>query len=467
MDIKLSVIIILALLFIPAYFVFAQTPAICGELEYSTLREGSFSCEKINADSRTVDVVNTIDPRAPECPLGVRKVTIVNKKLIPECNNVSQACSNSEYYGGFAEEQVQCISASSKSHYGKSCAKNQILRGVNEDSSLDCVDISIDLFCPNKQYLAGAKPESEKLYMVGSGSNSLYVLDTEATDRSPATRIGRNFTTSNGQPYASPRSITSHHERLYMIDTYRNSFLRLITNPGDNNLPGLRVGNFFSDMAYQPESITSHNGELYMIGSGRDALFVLNTEALISYFIDAEGPATRIGTTFEDVEDAPISITSHNGKLYMVGSGSASLYELNTEAPGNPATIVGMTFEDMEDTPTSITSHNGKLYMVGSGSASLYELNTEAPGNPATIVGMTFEDMEDTPTSITSHNGKLYMVGSGSASLYELNTEAPGNPATIVGMTFEDMEGSPESIASYSTGRGIEPICKNLSRLDS
>ena len=151
MDIKLSVIIILVLLFIPTYFVFAQTPDICGELEYSTLREGSFSCETIETNSRSVEVVNKIDSRA--CSLGVREVMIVNKKLVSTCNNVSQVCGDSEYYGGFTGEKVQCISIP-ESHYGKSCAKNQSLIGVNEDSSLDCVDISINLSCPVGQYVA-------------------------------------------------------------------------------------------------------------------------------------------------------------------------------------------------------------------------------------------------------------------------------------------------------------------------
>ena len=154
MDIKLPIIIILALLFLPVYFVFAQTPQICGEFEYSTLREGSFSCEKVEADSNVVDeLVDIVSDLA--CPFGVKEVKIVNKELIPECNNVSQVCGDSEYYGGFTGGQVQCISISYKSHYGKSCAKNQILVGVNENTSLDCMDISIDISCPEGQYLRG------------------------------------------------------------------------------------------------------------------------------------------------------------------------------------------------------------------------------------------------------------------------------------------------------------------------
>ena len=117
----------------------------------------------------------------------------------------------------------------------------------------------------------------------------------------------------------------------------------------------------------------------------------------------------------------------------------------------------------MEGSPQSITSHNGKLYMVGSRRDSLYELNTEATGiSPAKKIGMSFGfpgdgsqggRQEGNPRSITSHNGKLYMVGSGSASLYELDTEATGDPAKKIGTSFgsrgSNQERTPQSIVSY------------------
>ena len=231
--------------------------------------------------------------------------------------------------------------------------------------------------------------------------------------------------------------------QLYMILFNETTLYTLRTE--DEGSPGRTHPVFGGED--NPRSITSHNGKLYMVGWDSASLYELDT------IVSAWNPATIVGTTFEDVEDAPISITSHNGKLYMVGQDSASLYELDTEEAGNPAKIVGTTFEDVEDTPVSITSHNGKLYMIGIGhdSASLYVLDTEATDrSPATIVGTTFEDIEDDPRSITSHNGKLYMVGSGSDSLYELDTEEAGNPATIVGTTFEDLEARPQSITSHN-----------------
>ena len=237
-----------------------------------------------------------------------------------------------------------------------------------------------------------------KLYMIGSRRDALYVLDTEAT-RSPATRIGTRF----GGQEGNPRSIASHNGKLYMIGNVSDSLYELDTEAKGKS-PATIIGMSFGDQMDHPISITSHNGKLYMIGFDSASLYELDTEAT------GKSPATIVGESFGTYEDSPYSITSHNGKLYMVGSSSDSLYELDTEATGNPATKIGTSFGFPEDgsqggrqegVPRSITSHNGKLYMVGYDSNSLYELDTETTENPATIVGTRFR--EDFPISIASH----------------------------------------------------------------
>ena len=426
MDIKLPIIIILALLFFPVYFVFAQTPAICGELEYSTLREGSFSCEKVEADLNAVDNIDRINDLA--CPLGVREVEIVNKELVPKCNNVSQLCDDSEYYGGFNEGEVQCISISLKSHYGRTCARNQILRGINEDSSLDCMDISIDISCPEGQYLTGIKTHNG-LYMIGS-SGFLYELDT--TGRRPARRIGGSFSGLE----KTPVSITSHNGKLYMIGS-SSDFLYELDTTGKR--PARRIGRIFRDQENDPRSITSHKGKLYMIGGRRDTLYELDTTG-------SRRPARRIGISFGDQEDDPRSITSHNGKLYMIGQHVTSLYELDTTGR-RPARRIGGSFGGANN-QQSITSHKGELYTIGSFSDLLYKFDTEATGSPATGIGRSFRDQEDDPRSIASHNERLYMIGDSSDSLYELDTTG-SRPARKIGESF-DGESDPISIASHS-----------------
>ena len=192
------------------------------------------------------------------------------------------------------------------------------------------------------------------------------------------------------------------------------------------------IGSPFTDQENFSQSITSHNGKLYMIGLS-NTLYELNP---------ITGTTTALGGSFSETE--PRSITSHGGKLYMVGHTSDTLYELN---PTNGvATAIGSPFTDQENFPVSITSHGGKLYMLGSASKRLYELNTTT--GEATAIGSPFSDEESLPRSITSHNGKLYMVGDEEDRLYELNTTT--GEATAIGGTFTDGEFFPHSITSHN-----------------
>ena len=71
-----------------------------------------------------------------------------------------------------------------------------------------------------------------------------------------------------------------------------------------------------------PQGLASHNGVLYMVGSGRDWLYTLNTTT---------GVATRVGSSsqFGVSESFPTGLASHGGILYMVGSNNDWLYTLN------------------------------------------------------------------------------------------------------------------------------------------
>ena len=332
----------------------------------------------------------------------------------------------------------------------------------NLESSIEGAQVAVDKI--DKAHDSAAEEKCKafaKLYMIRGSSDSLYELNTEAVGRSPATVVGTSFGGPNpgdGQE-RYPVSITSHKGKLYMIGSSSDSFYELDTEAVGRSSATI-VGTSFGGQENFPQSITSHKGKLYMIGAVSRSLYELNTEAT-----EDEDPATKIGDSFGALvggqERHPTSITSHNGKLYMIGSHGDSLYELDTEALHNedPATKIGESFGGQENNPISITSHNGKLYMVGESSDFLYELDTTGR-SPARKIGESFGDQETIPTrapkhfhtlrrSITSHNGKLYMIGSGSNSLYELDTEATGDPATKIGTTFGGMESGPTSIAFH------------------
>ena len=245
-----------------------------------------------------------------------------------------------------------------------------------------------------------------------------------------------------GQYLTGARTEIGINNGLYMIGF--SGFLYELNTEAIGD-PARKIGKSFGVETF-PTSITSHNGKLYMVGRGSNFLYELNIEAT-----RRESSATRIGESFGDMEDTPTSITSHAGKLYMVGKNSDWLYELDTTGR-SPARRIGESFGDQEDDPSSITSHNGKLYMVGDG-GFLYELDTTGR-NPARRIGTKIKSRFGSGgglSSITSHNGKLYKVAVG-GFLYELNTEATGNenPATLIGVHFYDQEDDPRSVTSHN-----------------
>ena len=432
----------------------------CENNELATLGANGLRCKTVEViKTPTAQDINITDTT---CPFGIKNFNIdSSRNLSYECV-VPVECSENQFLSVQADLTFTCIGYNNSTLKDSSCVLGETISGFDEEGVPICTPIPSILAgginCPEGQYLSGVRLEAS-LYVVATNLNNIYELNTEATvDRSPFRYFGDLLSSED-----EPRSITEHNGKLYMIGDDTDSLYELDTKVTRNtrNISTI-VGITFGDQEDDPQSITSHNGKLYMIGQSSNSLYVLNTEA-------TGDPATRIGEPFDtegaplDIEGAPRSITSHNGKLYMIGGDTDSLYVLDIEATGNPATIIGESFSDQEDEPRSITSHNGKLYMVGSGSDSLYELNTEATGDPATKIGERFKG-EGNPRSITSHNGSLYMVGRSSRSLYVLNTEPKQyeDTATRIGRktTFLSRFSGLQSITSYSGD--AEAICADI-----
>ena len=495
-----AIVLLIFVIFVQSQIIFGQAEDMmgetpkeiiteCGENELATLGANGLRCVKAERAPTTKDINIT----TTSCPFGIKNFNIDSSRTLSYTCVEPSVCGENQFLSAQAGQAGQggptftCIGYDIPILKDKFCPPDNKISGFDEEGVPICTPLTnplVGIRCPEGEYLKGVGEHS--LYMIGKSSDSLYVLNTEATE-SPATKIGRSFSSRE----TTPVSITSHNGKLYMVGSSSDSLYELDPT---GRITARIIGTSFGGVETTPVSITSHNGKLYMVGRSSDSLYELDPTGRIT--------ARIIGTSFGDgdggsnQELTPRSITSHNGKLYMVGSGSDSLYVLDTEARGeSPATKIGRNFgfpppvrsglqEEsgrQEGSPTSITSHNGKLYMVGSGSDSLYVLDTEARSeSPATKIGIRFAG-EGSPVSITSHRGKLYMVGSGRDLLYELNTEARGdpatltarsivgggeNPATIIGTGFGSVggsrqESSPTSITSLSIATR-DPICVNF-----
>ena len=497
-----AIVLLIFVIFVQSQIIFGQAEDMMGETpkeiitacendELATLGANGLRCVEALKTATTQDINIT----TTSCPFGIKNFNIDSSRTLSYTCIEPAVCEENQFLSAQASiTSFTCVDYDIPILKDKQCDNNYVISGFDEEGVPICTRIPnplVGISCQEGQYLKGVGKHS--LYMIGSGSNALYELNTEATGINPAKIVGESFggSSKNINRLNDPVSIASHNGKLYMIGHGSNALYVLDTEATRN--PVKRIGSSFGgsgdiNRTSDPVSIASHNGKLYMIGDDNNALYVLDTEAT------TENPAKRIGLSFggsgssfgggsRNRENTPTSITSHNGKLYMIGDSRNALYELNTEATGiNPATRIGESFGNVSGSissgrninrtsdPVSIASHNGKLYMIGDRNHALYVLDTEATGNPAKRIGARFGgsggNRENDPTSITSHNGKLYMIGGGSNALYELNTEATtGNPAKRIGASFggsgSNRESDPTSIASISMATR-DPICVNF-----
>ena len=149
--------------------------------------------------------------------------------------------------------------------------------------------------------------------------------------------------------------------------------------------------------------LTWHDGELYLVGgpaSEQDGIYTLDP---------ATGTATRV-TRMTDLgvgSRALTAVASHRGTLYAASShsGVGKLYAIDLQA--GTATQIGR--DDFgsanESKPAGLASHGDRLYMVGTGTDRLYEINP-ATGAAAVVGSAVMFDApgggENSPSGLAS-----------------------------------------------------------------
>ena len=222
-----------------------------------------------------------------------------------------------------------------------------------------------------------------------------------------------------------PQGLAFHNGTLYMVGSGSDVLYTLNTTTG----VAKRVGssNQFGVNERFPQGLASDGTNLYMVGGDNEALYTLNTTTGVATIV---GSSSQFGVS----EDDPQGLAFHSGVLYMVGGDNTSLYTLNTTT--GVAKRVGSSnqFGVSEDDPQGLAFHSGVLYMVGGDNTSLYTLNTTT--GVATIVGHVSANSRNIPPKgIASDGTNMYMVGgfSSASALYRFSTDTI--PSDVSGLT--------------------------------
>ncbi len=174
----------------------------------------------------------------------------------------------------------------------------------------------------------------------------------------------------------------------------------------------------------QPNGLAAINGILYMVGSGNAVLYTLDTTT---------GIATQVGSVdpgFGVSETRPFDLAAIDDTLYMVGQTNDVLYTLDTTT-GRATLMSDAGVDDFgvgEGSPTGLAALNGTLYMVGWNQFALYTLNIDStdgsPDGMAYRVGSAtnFGASENSAVGLAAIGNTLYMLGQGKGVLFTLST---------------------------------------------
>ena len=268
------------------------------------------------------------------------------------------------------------------------------------------------------------------LYMVGSGTDKLWTLNTEDG--------AAEGVEAQNPPFGAGSSIrmASDNEKLYLF-VHKSHSIDLYTydpSTGVSMLIGSVSNPDTTD--YYVYSCAWHSGTLYTALGYRNnpehaGLYAVNTDT---------AELTPIGDTSGfGVGDSASAIASHGGTLYMVGR---KLYKLDTK------TGVGTAVSNQAmRTAYGLSSHNGVLYMIG-----LFDIFTVDTTTGVLSEGVNFSTGQGEIISLASHKGTLYTIrheGGTVSILYTLNpTTGKLTRVPSALSQFGVGEGDPQGLAS-------------------
>ena len=164
--------------------------------------------------------------------------------------------------------------------------------------------------------------------------------------------------------------------------------------------------------------------------------------------------ATYTGKSFsvtaQDTAPQCIAFNSDLSQMYITGNGSDTVYQYSLSIAGDvsTATYTGNSFsvnaQDSAPTGIAFSSDLSQMFVVGSGTDTVYQYSLSALGDvsTATYTGNSFsvnaQDTAPIGISFSSDLTQMYIVGNGSDTVYQYALSTPGDvsTATYTGNSF-------------------------------
>lgn len=280
-------------------------------------------------------------------------------------------------------------------------------------------------------------PDGSKLFMVGSGSDSVHEYDVGDAALSfnvnKLTYSGNSFDV--GSEEGNPRGFAwnSDGSKLFMVGNQSGVHEYNVTTPYDITTASYsgNVLDVFSEDSF-PYKIewNSDGSKLFMVGISNDNIYEYNLTTPYD-ITTASYSGNSFSVSNEDVGPRAIAWNSDGTKLFMVGDSNDNIYEYNLTTPYDitsasySGNILNVVSEDSFAGGIVWNSEGSKLFFVGYSNGSVHEYNLTTPYDITTAsysgnnLNVNSEDGIPIGIAWNSSGSKLFMIGDGNNSIYE------------------------------------------------
>ena len=179
--------------------------------------------------------------------------------------------------------------------------------------------------------------------------------------------------------------------------------------------------------------------KIYMVGTGSDSIYQYSLSTAFDLSTASYG-SVSFSVTSQDGNPLDIAFNNDGSKMYMLGFNNKSIYQYSLSTAFDLSTAlygsVSFSVTSQDTAPYDITFNNDgtKMYMLGSTGGSIYQysLSTAFDLSTASYDSISFsvasQDTAPTAVVFNSDGTKMYMVGFSIDSVHQYST---ATPATI------------------------------------
>ena len=214
-------------------------------------------------------------------------------------------------------------------------------------------------------------------------------------------------------------------------------------------------------------AFSSDGTKMFIVGTTADTVYqyTLSTPWNVS---TATYASLSILVSAQETSPSGLAFSSDGTKMFIVGSGTDTVYQYTLSTPWNVSTATyaslskSVTAQDTAPRALAFSSDGTKMFIVGSGTDTVYQYTLSTPWNVSTAtyasLSILVSAQETSPSGLafSSDGTKMFIVGSGTDTVYQYTLSTPWNVSTAtyasLSILVSEQDISPRDLAFSSDG---------------